>query len=168
MKRKFFIATSVLLGAFFLFSLSGCKVTGGGWICSEPCPGPTTVSTVDTVENGPVEECKPGEINFGLVFNDCGPDGPKGNFNYNDKAYPVKMDGEFEYWLFPWTAFVSYTSKEKESKGETGYAIVKVEDLGEGSEDHGRLKIIVLSGPFGGYHKSGVVKGNIQEHECED
>lgn len=169
MKRKLFIIANFLIGTVFLFSLTGCdeingKFTGGGWICPE---GPAPAAAMP--ENGEIVECKAGEINFGFVFNACGPDGPKGRFNYNDKKAGVKMKGEFIMWVNddPWTARVRYTSKVKLFPG-TGDADVKVWDLGEGSGDHGRLEINILDGPLAPYQKSGIVKGNIQEHECDD
>jgi hypothetical protein len=172
MKRKLFIIAIFVIGSIFLFSLTGCdeiegKFTGGGWICPEQSPGPT--ATAATPENGEIVECKAGEINFGFVFNACSPGDPKGRFNYNDKDAGVKMKGEFIMWVDddPWTAHINYTSKSKVFSG-SGEAEVKVWDLGEGSGDHGQLEINVTSGPFEGYQKSGIVKGNIQEHECDD
>ena len=125
-----------------LLTLSGCKVTGGGWLAS----------------------ASEGKANFGFVLQDC--DEAKGQFTYIDMAAGVKVKGELISFIGDHLASVSYRSTNPQDPGE-GIAEVYFADTGEGNDDHGFLQIAVLTGPFQGYFNAGLIDGgNIQEHEC--
>ena len=142
------------------------KVTGGGWLPS-------------TIEDG-------GKANLGFVINTCDPANPKGNFNFHDLSYTPsvkaksKIDGLYqpalgECLLVDGTdlattctggtqalAVFDYKSKNKKDAPGTGKACVCMDSL---SFD---MQITFISGPFDGYSNSGSLKGNINNHGCDE
>ena len=142
------------------------KVTGGGWLPSAS-------------EDG-------GKANLGFVINTCDPAKPKGNFNFHDLNYTPsvkaksKIDGLYppeseECLLVDGTdlaetctgatqalAVFDYKSKNKKDAPGTGKACVCMDSL------NFDMQITFISGPFDGYSNSGSLKGNINNHGCDE
>jgi len=142
-----------------LFTLSGCKVTGGGWIgTAEPeCDGKANFGFVAMLDD---DESTPRFIEF------------KGKLNFNDKCAGVKLNGDVKFAITPggeeWNLLGgTYRSTNPNNKGD-GFWIVMVKDMGEGINEIGdgdEIRIRILSGPFAGYTNQGYVQGNIQAHD---
>ena len=136
------------------FMLSGCKVTGGGWIESTECDG---------------------KANFGFVAmmdDSCIPFIYTGKFNYHDKNAGLKMNGDVEWGdaglLGGWQCFGgTYRSTNPKDPGDGSWCAC-VKDRGEGINEYGdgdEIKVWAYGGPYDGYYNRGYVQGNIQDHE---
>lgn len=158
--RGLLVVCSVLL-------VAGCagKVTGGGSLIGSAGRGTVAVNA-----------------------DSCG-DAPKGQFQYVDDDANVRLHGTvvgagqcvaglttcdcqalvpgFGLGSADYEIVADYRSADLHNAG-SGQVIACVSDNGEGSKATGidNASIHVISGPFAGYNNVGIVRGNVQQHEC--
>lgn len=146
------------------------KITGGGWLPSTTGDG--------------------SKANLGFVMNTCDPANVKGHFNYHDLSYTpslkaaAKIDGFYQPRVGqcllsdgtgttdlavtcsgPTQALVvfDYESKnKKEDAAGVGQACVCMDSATF------NMQIAFIDGPYAGYSNEGSVKGNINNHGCDE
>ena len=172
----------------FMFFMMGC---GGGEEPEDPGPGPGIYLVGKVTGGGWVTTPDGGKANFGFNASNCeDPTIAVGQFNFHDMTFAggaVKMKGkllkvgqcDFDGGCTDADATatcpkggyvfkVAYRSTNPKLPGE-GEAAACVVDNGEGI--HGEADVVsfaVKTGPFEGYEISGIAKGNIQAHTCDE